>query len=47
VDPELPAIEAFVLEQGRYILSLSASGGTPVDLPPFTALGLIPDALWP
>ena len=47
VDFEPRTVEAFVLEQGRYVLALSATGSTPVDLPPFTALGLIPDALWP
>jgi hypothetical protein len=28
-------------------LLLAATGGSPVDLPPFTGLGLVPDTLWP
>ena len=47
VDPDERRIEALVLEQGRYVLARVASGATPVDLPPFTGLGLVPDTLWP
>jgi Putative restriction endonuclease len=44
VDPDARAIEVFVLERERYVL---AAGAAAVDLPPFTALGLIPESLWP
>jgi len=47
VDPDARAIEAFTLEGGRYVLAVSATGREPVDLPPFTSLGLVPDRLWP
>ena len=47
VDPDARAIEAFTLEGGRYDLAASAAGSAPVDLPPFTGLGLVPDRLWP
>ena len=47
IDPDARTIEAFTLDGGRYVLAVSATGSTPVDLPPFTALGLIPDRLWP
>jgi hypothetical protein len=47
VDPDARAIEALTLEGGRYVLAVSATGGTPIDLPPFTGLNLVPDRLWP
>ena len=47
VDPDAHAIETFVLQGERYVLAASAVGTEPVDLPPFTALALVPDALWP
>ena len=47
VDPAAHTVEAFVLEGQRYALALAATGAEPVDLPPFTGLGLVPDALWP
>ena len=47
VDPDARVVEAFSLEAGRYVLAVSAAGSEPVDLPPFTGLGLIPDRLWP
>jgi Uma2 family endonuclease len=47
VDPDARAIEAFVLESDRYVLAVSVTGAEAVDLPPFTGLGLVPDALWP
>jgi hypothetical protein len=40
-------VEAFSLERGRYLLAASTTGAEPVELPPFTGLGLVPDALWP
>ncbi len=46
VDPDARTVEAFVLEGQRYALALVAAGAEPVDLPPFTGLGLVPDALW-
>jgi Uma2 family endonuclease len=47
VDPEARTIEAFMLETDRYVLAASVTGGEAVDLPPFTGLALVPDALWP
>jgi Uma2 family endonuclease len=47
VDPNARVVEAFVLERERYVLAATAAGAEPLDLPPFTALALIPDALWP
>ena len=47
VDPDARTIEVFTLERGRYVLAVSATGSAPVDLPPFTGLGLVPDRLWP
>ena len=46
VDPDVRVVEALVLEGDRYVLATSAAGAEPVDLPPFTSLGLVPDALW-
>jgi Uma2 family endonuclease len=46
VDPDARVIEAFVLEGDRYVLAISAASSDAVDLPPFTGLGLVPDALW-
>jgi len=47
IDPDARTIEAFTLEGGRYVLAVSATGGEPIDLPPFTGLDLVPDRLWP
>jgi Uma2 family endonuclease len=47
VDPDARSVEAFVLERDRYALAVAASGPAPTDLPPFTGLDLVPDALWP
>ena len=47
VDPDTRAIEAYVLRQGGYDLTLRAAGSAPISLPPFTDLALIPDAIWP
>ena len=47
VDPDAHAIEAFVLQGERYVHAASAVGAEAVDLPPFTGLALVPDALWP
>jgi Uma2 family endonuclease len=47
VDPEARTIEAFTLRNERYVLDVTARGAQPIDLPPFTGLGLVPDALWP
>ena len=47
VDPDAHAIETFVLQGERYVLVASAVGAEAVDLPPFTGLALVPDALWP
>lgn len=47
VDPDAQVIEAFALTDDGYILAATAVGAEPVDLPPFTGLGLVPDRLWP
>ena len=47
VDPDARMVEAFELHGGRYTLVLAATGSAPVDLSPFTGLGLVPDRLWP
>ncbi|HET7343993.1 MAG TPA: Uma2 family endonuclease [Methylomirabilota bacterium] len=47
IDPDARTLEGFVLERGRYLLEVTATGPTPVDLPPFTGLALVPDTLWP
>jgi Uma2 family endonuclease len=47
VDPGVRAIEALALDADRYALVAGAAGPDPVDLPPFTGLALVPDALWP
>ena len=46
-DPDAQTIEVFALQGQRYGLLLAATGGSPIDLPPFTGLGLVPDTLWP
>lgn len=40
-------LEAHVLELAEYRLAARVSGTEPVDLPPFTDLGLVPSSLWP
>jgi len=47
VDPDARTVETFALSSGRYTLAAAAAGSEPVDLPPFTGLGLVPDSLWP
>jgi len=47
VDPKARVIESHVLRVGHYDLTVRASGTRPVDLPPFTGLGLVPSSLWP
>jgi hypothetical protein len=47
VDPDARAVDVFAPGSDRYALVAGAAGADPVDLPPFTGLGLIPDALWP
>jgi hypothetical protein len=44
VDPDARAVEVIARDSDRYAL---VAGADAVDLPPFTGLGLIPDALWP
>jgi Uma2 family endonuclease len=46
VDPDARTVEAFELHGARYTLALAATGSEPVDLPPFTGLGLVPGRLW-
>jgi hypothetical protein len=40
-------VEASVLRAGEYVEGGRGTGTDPVDLPPFTGLGLVPDSLWP
>jgi Uma2 family endonuclease len=47
VDPDTRELAAHVLESGEYRLAARVSGTEPVDLPPFTDLGLVPSSLWP
>jgi len=47
VDPIARDIEALTLRGGEYTVVARASGEQPVDLPPFTDLGLVPASLWP
>src|SRR2546430_4796493 len=46
-DPDAQTIEVFALQGQRYRLLLAATGRSPIDLPPFTGLRLVPDPLWP
>ena len=47
VEPDAREIEAHALAAGAYRLVRRVSGSEPLDLPPFTDLGLVPSALWP
>lgn len=47
VDLEARAVEAYALRGADYVLVAAVSGPQPVDLPPFSDLGLVPDSLWP
>ena len=47
VDPDTRELAAHVLESGEYRIATRVSGTEPVDLPPFTDLGLVPSSLWP
>ena len=47
VDPDRRELEAHALDSGGYRLAGRASGTGPVDLSPFTDLGLVPASLWP
>jgi Uma2 family endonuclease len=47
VDPDTRELAAHVLDAGEYRLVARVSGSEPVDLPPFTDLGLVPSSLWP
>ena len=47
VDPDARAVEALALVGDRYVLVGSATGTHAVDMPPFTGLGLVAEALWP
>lgn len=46
VDPDARAIEAYVLREGSYDLTVRAAGPGPFFLPPFTDLPIHPDSLW-
>jgi Uma2 family endonuclease len=46
IDPDARVVEAFALESDRYVLAATAAGAEPADLPPFSGLALVPDALW-
>ncbi len=47
VDPEARVIEAYVLREGGSELAVRAAGPSPVFLPPFNDLPIIPDSLFP
>ena len=47
VDPIARVIEALGLRGGEYAVVARVAGEQPVDLPPFTDLGLVPASLWP
>jgi Uma2 family endonuclease len=47
VDADARTVEAYTLEGGSYGRARRVSGDTPVDLPPFTDLRLVPSVLWP
>ena len=47
VDPDTRELVAHVLDSGEYRLVARVSGSAPVDLPPFTGLGLVPSSFWP
>jgi Uma2 family endonuclease len=47
VDADARAIEAYDLADGAYRLVARAAGDTPVSLPPFPDLALVPASLWP
>ncbi len=47
VDPDRRTVEAFALGEAGYGEPVVASGSTPAALPPFPALSVVPDALWP
>ena len=47
VDSDTGELTAHVLDSGEYRLVARVSGTEPVDLPPFTGLGLVPASLWP
>ena len=47
VDPDSRELAAHVLNSGEYRLAARVAGSKPVDLPPFTDLGLVPSSLWP
>jgi len=46
VDPIGRDIEVLALRGGDYVEVARVSGDQPVDLPPFTGLGLVPASLW-
>ena len=47
VDVDARDIEACVPRAGAYVVVARVSGTTPVDLPPFVGLALVPASLWP
>jgi len=47
VDLAARDVEVLALRDDEYEVAARVSGDRPVDLPPFTGLGLIPAALWP
>ena len=47
VDPDARDVEAHVLRAPEYVVQARVSRPQPVDLPPFTNLGLVPSSLWP
>ena len=47
VDPEARTIEAWTLGPDGYSLAVQGAGTTPINLPPFPDLALVPASLWP
>jgi Uma2 family endonuclease len=47
IDVDARDIEACVLRAGEYVVIARVSGTTPVELPPFDGLALVPASLWP
>jgi Uma2 family endonuclease len=47
IDVDARDIEACVLRAGEYVGVARVSGTTPVELPPFDGLALVPASLWP
>ena len=47
VDLDKRVLESYVLRGSEYQPGMRASGASPIDVPPFVGLGLVPTSLWP